>query len=323
MTTANDVTPLRIERSAYQFSAVRALIAQKETALRTGLRSALSDWGFRNLVSTGQMQEAIGVLQSPEIPDVVLIDSDLSGGEVTELIREVRYSRLGDNPFIVAIGIIRNPTPDRVRQMVNSGVDFLVTWPVSSHAIWARVMASIEQRKKFVVVSDYIGPDRRETPRQDESRFGLDVPNTFRDKVLGHWDQITVSRQIQSAKVEVLSRRAARLSFRILVLAELMRRSFSAGALDPAAAALAELADRLGEFRRDIHFSRFPHVHSLAQSLERTSVWIAQSGGQPHPLDLSLASETAMELVLSVEPGRTIIDVRQEAAESLKQIRAH
>ena len=47
MTTANDVTPLRIERSAYQFSAVRALIAQKETALRTGLRSALSDWGFR------------------------------------------------------------------------------------------------------------------------------------------------------------------------------------------------------------------------------------------------------------------------------------
>src|SRR5580704_17272442 len=69
---------------------MRILIAEDDPVSRKLLKATLSQWGFEPVVCTDG-KEALAVLQSPDTPDVALLDwmmPELDGPEVCRLLRQ-------------------------------------------------------------------------------------------------------------------------------------------------------------------------------------------------------------------------------------------
>ena len=95
-------------------------------------------------------------------------------------------SRIFANPFLVINVITWKPSDDVIRTLVNAGADDIIVMPISIGAVASRVDNIIQNRKKFVATPRYVGPDRRQPGRENDSELaGFDVPNGVRYKATG------------------------------------------------------------------------------------------------------------------------------------------
>ena len=72
-----------------------------------------------------------------------------------------------------------------VKKVIESGSDDLLPKPLSSGHLISRIEQLVQARKSFVVTSEYIGPDRRNTEERESEITLLQVPNSLRVKVTG------------------------------------------------------------------------------------------------------------------------------------------
>ncbi len=98
-------------------------------------------------------------------------DTTLPEGDLSEAIHDIRHGLLGDNPFTIAIALISEDDAGKLESVINAGVDDVQMKPVAKNSIRDRIIALANGRKRFVVTSDYVGPDRR--PK------GVTVPGTI------------------------------------------------------------------------------------------------------------------------------------------------
>lgn len=127
--------------------------------------------------------------------DLVVIDPSLEGGAGYHLVHGLRHGG-GANaftPVILMCGHVRKSDVARAR---NIGVNFVVTKPVSPAILLQRVLWVARDKRPFVEVGDYIGPDRRfkfegPPPGSDGRRSGdlsaplgeADEPNMSQDEI--------------------------------------------------------------------------------------------------------------------------------------------
>ena len=88
-----------------------------------------------------------------------------------------------DNPFIVIIVTAWEKSTGLINRVVNSGADDLLLRPFSTALLGSRIEAHIERRKGFVITTDYVGPDRRQSQvRQTNAAETFDPPNSLKMK---------------------------------------------------------------------------------------------------------------------------------------------
>jgi DNA-binding response OmpR family regulator len=167
---------------ANHYHHIKAVLAEPSALFRREIEAILKGMGFLNITSTGNLAAAEDVLRQENIA-LFIADTSLPEGNISETIRNIRLSKLGENPFVVCMTMISDPSEDKTREVENSGVDDIVVKPFQASQIRDRIAMLAHSRPRFVVTSDYIGPSRRSPERDKQEDDLFIVPNPLTSSI--------------------------------------------------------------------------------------------------------------------------------------------
>jgi DNA-binding NarL/FixJ family response regulator len=180
------------------------LVDEKPGSLKAA-RDAMHEVGFRKFQEVASLEDARSRLTSIEC-DILICDAEVGGGMATSMFHDIRQGDLGTDPFLPIVATTWDPKRELVQKIISSGADLLLTLPMTIGKMKSAIETLIDKRKPFVVTSDYIGPDRRSSPREDENPVPqIKVPNKLRHAATGDnggVDQQVVQEAVQEQRVE-------------------------------------------------------------------------------------------------------------------------
>ena len=197
--------------AADQFISAEALVFKPESVKRTAINTCLRALGFRNVKQANSLEDLKQLLQASS-PDILLCASDHADEELIKLVQSLREGLIAPNPFMVVLAMSWCSDDETVTAYRNAGVDGFLSLPASSPMLGNFLQGQIEQRKKFVATSDYVGPDRRRDPARSGTEY-FKVVNSFRLKTIGSPEgevesQVTTALQKSIARLGAARRRA-------------------------------------------------------------------------------------------------------------------
>jgi len=158
-------------------SPVTVLIAMADPIARRAMRQTISRALTAVIVeadSKPYFQHAVG---EQEI-DLIVADADLGGSESIDTVEQIRYGRLHCHAFPLVVILSDHPTPSSTLRIIDSGADLVLPADAACRVLPDHLVRLTQTRKPFVVAPHYIGPERREAPRQQgRPTEQLDVPN--------------------------------------------------------------------------------------------------------------------------------------------------
>lgn len=289
---------------------VRIVFGEPEAQLRHAIRAALNREGYNNVFDfdrAAMLREAI----VKNDPDLVVMDSEMDESEADQLITEMRYNKLGRNPFVPVIVTIWEPTRELVKRVASSGTDDLLVKPLSPAQVFERIKVLVNNRKPFVVTSDYIGPDRRKDVARGSEIPTIQVPNTLRSKVRGEpVDRSAIDRAIRDAQGDINDQRLKRNAFQIgflinLLLPELKKFEVTEERI--------KTVDRLITVSRDtgnrMKGTDYEHVSSLCNAMIRVASSIADSISHPEKKDVDLLKPMSEAILAAFNPDLSAVDM--------------
>jgi len=139
----------------------------------------------------------------------------------TRTIKAIRNGQLGRDPFLPIVVASDPPGEDVLRPLIDAGVDAVLVRPLSVGKICDRLRLLTTQRRPFVVTADYIGPDRRQTPRPGSLEIPLmEVPNALADRIVGGPPTKSRATAREEAWAEVMRQRLARYAENMRLLGD-------------------------------------------------------------------------------------------------------
>jgi|GEM_PF-1838812 len=160
---------------------VRTFVVDADPDNRASLIENLKQSGFANIVGA-ENQSSLRYAAEKGKVDLIIIETAPGAKDAAPFLRALRHHELGAHPFPIAIATTATASSDHIRDLINAGFDDIVRHPLVFETLLKRTLAFVEARKKFVVTTDYIGPDRRASNRKQEGvHISLvDVPNPVR-----------------------------------------------------------------------------------------------------------------------------------------------
>ncbi|WP_417476029.1 response regulator [Maricaulis sp.] len=184
-------------------------------------RYALFEMGFRKIECVSSLTEFKSAL-SETAPALVVAESSATDADIFRLVRSIRRSDLGRNPFVVILLTTWSRDTTHIRRAIECGADDVIVRPFSTMFAAERVRTLIRDRKDFIVTSDYIGPDRRKSTDRHSDTQPLTVPNFLQAIVNG--DDAAIDRAsswAREAKDVIIAERLRRLAMRIVISVEI------------------------------------------------------------------------------------------------------
>ena len=211
--------------------------AEGDQRLRHNLRAAINHNGYRGVREFSNLEGAAGAIRLMP-PDIFLIDGGLSNGSSFEIIENLRYHKLGKNPFLSVIVSCEAPDSRTVTKFINSGVDYLVVKPVAPSQLIQRFRMIAKKRKPFEVTSDYIGPDRSEFMKAEDGEAGslVEVPNTVGMKARNEMVSTAALEELvhtvmENINIERLRQDARRIAYLVVRVADFLHDGHTNGRL--------------------------------------------------------------------------------------------
>lgn len=288
------------------------------------LRNALVNEGFKNshdFISYESLLEAIERFP----PDLIVVDTEMPGGDACELVSDMRHNKLGTNPFVPVILTTWQPTQEIVGRVANSGADDLLIKPISPGKLMERMATLVRRRKPFSVTSDYVGPDRRDDAGREETPIPLiEVPNTLSTKAKGDvLDYDTLQEEIDEALYQVNDQKLSRHAYQVAFLIGLILPVYE-NKRRPDAKTLEHI-QRLTYVARDISRrlggTRFDHVSELCETLIGVADSIEQTYRRPNPRDLKLIKSLSDAILAGFHPNREVAAMAVEISKSINKFR--
>lgn len=92
--------------------------------------------------------------------DLLVIDPTVSDGDGFRMLKDLRHSTTPNafTPVILISGHVRASDVMRAR---DTGANFFVTKPITPSTLLARILFVSRDKRPFVEIGDFIGPDRR------------------------------------------------------------------------------------------------------------------------------------------------------------------
>ena len=213
-------------------SQIDCVLFEPETNVRHLLRDALGRLRIQNLQVFGHMEDVRKAFQAGN-PDLLIADATSPDSETFKLVQSVRHSVVGGNPFIGIIITAFHPTAALLAKVTNCGADALLVKPVAFRQIQDRINGLIEQPRNFVVTSDFIGPDRRKSPREGSPIPLLEVPNTLRMKATSSFAKVNPHALIERSIRDINEQKLLRQAFQAAFLIEFAVPALSEGKAGP------------------------------------------------------------------------------------------
>jgi DNA-binding response OmpR family regulator len=208
------------------YDSVDALIYDPVSANRTATRAALYALGFRHTETVPTLEGMVESIQC-QPPDIVLAEAQGAADELCQVIQQLRQGAAGYNPFIVIMVTAWEKSSALITKVINSGADDLLLRPFSTALLGTRIETHIERRKRFVITTDYVGPDRRHDAVRPQDGELFDPPNSLRMKAKDRIPPEAVTKrldtELQMAREKLAGEKLRRDSFQICVLWRLMQ----------------------------------------------------------------------------------------------------
>ena len=295
------------------FENVDLLLVDPAASARDTLKNILYNQGFRNL-SMGSTLDEIREHLTHSMPDLLISETELDDGNFCDFVTKMRHHDVGNNPFLPVIGLTWEPTPDRVRNVVNAGVDDLLTKPLSTGHLVRRIKALIRDRKPFVVTSEYIGPDRRTLEERESGIPQLEVPNTLRVKATGQKSSIDVVQDINAVVAEINVQKLERYGVQIGFLVDHILPNLEKGVVDSTNKAfLDRLLVVAKDTARRLGGTKYAHISELCDSLVKVTESILAAEDEPNARDVKLLSplSQAIKTAFAADDEKTMAAARQ------------
>ncbi|MEM6811728.1 MAG: response regulator [Pseudomonadota bacterium] len=145
---------------AYQFSDVQILVVEDMLPILGLTKSVLQVFGFKNLVSAKNGEEAFKVFCEHN-PDLVITDWIMEPMDGLELIDQIRENPKSPNPYVPIILMTGYSNRVRVESARDQGVTEFLAKPYTARDLYNRIVQIIENPRQFVKTQDFFGPDRR------------------------------------------------------------------------------------------------------------------------------------------------------------------
>ncbi len=267
--------------SMSQFSNIRVILAEPNAQLRDSMLDCLNDLGFRDAVPTGNMSRIAHAVQHDEV-DMIIADTSLPEGDFNSFVTELRHGHRGLNPFLVVVTLVSEPSRTAVQAAINSGTDHVLAKPFNAEALLGKLNELVQARKRFVVTSDYIGPDRRAMKRTGSMEIPLiDVPNPLHYRLGGQISDNQIKRNVDAAVLRINEQKVQRHAYQVGWLLDSVMPEIAAmnqGLLDGDAENLERLRDVAQDMCTRIKGTRYAHVAEMCLTLSRMANQAACKG---------------------------------------------
>ncbi|SCA56904.1 hypothetical protein MTBPR1_30274 [Candidatus Terasakiella magnetica] len=179
---------------------VKLVLGESNISTRHAFVSMLRQKGFSDINHAANFTALQNILKSSSV-DLLVCDTNLEAGCLSQLISDIRQDKIGKNPFMVIIGLVTKAESGIIRSLVNAGIDDILIKPVSGLNLEKHLHMLAHHRKKFLATENYFGPDRRKDTRADQkSHVGtFVVPNPL-DQAGIKVTPFQVKQQIEKTK---------------------------------------------------------------------------------------------------------------------------
>jgi DNA-binding NarL/FixJ family response regulator len=212
------------------YGSVKMLLAIENPIVRKGLLNTLQHEGFYLFEEASSFETFVSVLAEQSF-DVIVTATEISGQFIPPHIARLRQGTFGQHPLPIVIELLVDSDADYVRKVIDSGPDDLLQLPIAPGQLLSRLMVLAEKRKPFIVTSDYVGPDRRQTPRQGASAQMIEVPNPLALKI-AQQGEAAVLEVMTAAGGRLRQMRIARFAFELQWLLRAIRQLFQSSDQD-------------------------------------------------------------------------------------------
>ena len=151
---------------------VRVLLFDPYKSSRENARRILTQEGYSNTYDTDSFEKVADLLGKNDV-DMMVASVDRDAKDYWSLMRGLRHARGARNRFIVSLVLLMDPSEQKIRAMVDAGVDSVQTKPLVVDELKKRLAFFRKTRQPFVVTRDYVGPDRRGEPRPEGQQVPL------------------------------------------------------------------------------------------------------------------------------------------------------
>ncbi|MEZ5937122.1 MAG: response regulator [Hyphomonadaceae bacterium] len=147
-----------------QLRNINVLLVDDHAFMRSIWRAILIGLGVTRVREAADAADAFQLMQDAEF-DLVIVDyhlADLNGGEFTRLVRQSTQPTVR---FVPLLACTADTRPSILRELINAGVDEILSKPISSQVVWRKLHTIVENRRPFLSIPGYAGPDRRRQNR--------------------------------------------------------------------------------------------------------------------------------------------------------------
>jgi len=153
--------------SGYDFESLKVLVADDSRQMRVLISSFLGGFGVRDIHEANDAIEAFEEIKNLD-PDLVITDWRMPPTDGIELVIKIRTDPDSPNPYLPVIMLTGFTELHRVKQARDAGVTAFLAKPISAAALYKRLCSVVDDRRPFVRVGAFFGPDRRSKVRDDK-----------------------------------------------------------------------------------------------------------------------------------------------------------
>jgi DNA-binding response OmpR family regulator len=295
---------------------VKILLADSHSYMRQGLRNALAHEGYRDVRAVGRLTTLREMIAASPA-DLLILDVDTPDGDAIDVVIDIRNNRLGRNPFMPIIFVTWDSDPTAINRAAASGVDFILMKPLSPAVLFTRIESLVTQRKPFIAIAGYIGPERREKERWGDTRH-FEVPNTLRDKLDGKpvdhaamSDHIgSLMREMNSTRVQLAARKLAATVEQVCIVYE---RERALAGTEGALSTIASMAKEIGTLGGG------GDLIKLCHSLLKVVGTVRRNLAEVDHKEIELLRPLAQSILLAASPHLDKAEVTEEISRAVER----
>ena len=158
----------------YKLERLTVLVVDDNKNMRSLVRAILEALGVTHVIDAQDGEAAFKKLKEQQI-DLIIVDWNMEPMDGLTFTHKVRTDPDSPDQFVPIIMLSGHTEKARVMQSRDAGITEFMAKPIAARALYARMVAVIENPRTFVKTASYFGPDRR---RQDMPFPGPDRRST-------------------------------------------------------------------------------------------------------------------------------------------------
>ena len=152
---------MRNETSKRDFDDLRVMLVEDDEYNASIFKGVAGSVGLHQIAEYTNAKSALANIRLSGAPDILFVKFGEKLSQPLQLCRLIRNRESFPHPFMPIVAIMERATVANVTAVRDVGVDEFLACPFSPKSLKERINSIVYDRRGFVAVPEYFGPDRR------------------------------------------------------------------------------------------------------------------------------------------------------------------